>query len=433
MGPSPVVIPADTPHSNTESSTILLTFLAQPAVKAHFHSTVGRFLSARKLLKDQERSLSKLTAACASSGLPKSMRLEIVNRTNLPTVEGHPEFFAADVAALRQIEKETSERVAKALITARQRHIDHLRKEVNLSSFLQSACAEYDTFVQEHAQSFASASGTAASDFPSGQALEAFRKDLRARCEELLMNDIMKERQEKEEAKQEAIDDIKAQETVLAGAHTGATIKAIADKAVQEGLMNKLTPLQEQVRRLQQERKDKEKFFPPAPQPSASTLPPANQHASPIRHRVKERRDHAMRKHGEHSHTSKKLKSGQPIRRQTHTGPHGGQQSGQGSKLKHGAAASGSAYINADQPRRPSQTSRHQHEHNSSMGTKKLHAKDQSSPHAAAAAAAASHATPNSGPTNSGRAGAQSTHKRVAETTHMDQRKNRKPNQQHQA
>lgn len=416
-GASSALQPASTTQPTTQSSSILQTFLAQPAVRQHFHSAVGRFLSARKLLKDQERSLAKLKSACALSGLPKSMRLDIVTRTKLPSVDGLPEFFAADVATLRQIEKDASDRVAKALTEAKERHVAHLRTAVHLQSFIENECASYQSFVQGHAQAFASASGTAASDFPVSQALAEFREALRKDCEAHVMQDVMKEQQAKEEAKQESIDDAKAQESVLAGAHNGQTIKAIANKAVLEELKKQLTPLQEKLDKLQQQRQDKEKFFPPSAQPAASA---SNQRARPGKFSSKERREQDQRKHGAHTHISKKQQPGQQARRQNNAGPHQAKHVHfDTSTLQHGAPAASVA----DSHRRQDQAPSHQREHGPAAGHKKPHAKVQSNPRAAPHA--------KSTPTNSGGAGAQSTPKRAAETTHMNQ-KTKIPKQQHQ-
>jgi hypothetical protein len=407
-------------QSNSDSSTILQTFLAQPAVEHHLHSAVGRFLSARKLLRDQETSLSKLTAACNSSGLPKSMRLDIVSRTKLPTVEGLPEFFNDDIAALRKIEKDASAQVAKALITAKQRHVDHLKEAVNLNKFVLDASGEYQTYVLGYARSYASATGSDANDFPTGDAVQTFYGELHQRCMQEVMDGISKEHQRKEEAKLKASADAKAQESVLAGAHTGATITAIANKAVTAALNQRLTPLQEKLNKLEQQRKDRENFFPPPAQPSASPASAPPQRSRPAKPSTKEKRVQDRRKHGPHAHISMKQQAGQPVRRQNSAGPHQAKRVHfDASTLQHGAPAPATP----DHHRRQGQAPSHQREHGPPAGHWKPQAKVHSNPRAA------SHA--KSTPTNSEGAGAQSTPKRPAETTHMNP-KDKFAKQQHQ-
>jgi hypothetical protein len=239
---------ATPPHE----ATLLAAFRQLPSVQLRYADAVGPLLSAAKALKDATATRERFTARCNRAApalaLPKSIALNLVARARLPSVEGEPAFFAACHAALADIEREATKKVYDALLAAKDKHIAHLKGLANAHTFTITAAASFRAFTAEYAATVDTSYGFPI--FPVTAAVQDFERHLSVRTSESLLQAAEHAQAEKQNADAAALADRQAQEEVLAGAHSGQTITALANRAVDA----KLLPLQQQLRQLQRQR-----------------------------------------------------------------------------------------------------------------------------------------------------------------------------------
>jgi hypothetical protein len=233
-------------------ATLLAAFRKLPSVQLRYDDSVGALLSAAKALKEATAIRDRFTARCNRAApalaLPKSLALNLVARAHLPSVESEPAFFAACHGALADIEREATKKVYDALLAAKDKHIAHLKGRANAHTFTTSAVASFRAFTAEYAATVDASFGFTA--FPVAAAVQDFERHLSVRVSESLLQAAEHAQAEKHSAEAAALADRQAQEEVLAGAHSGQTITALANRAVDA----KLLPMQQQLRQLKRQR-----------------------------------------------------------------------------------------------------------------------------------------------------------------------------------
>jgi len=282
-------------HSlNTSAAARLTLFIAKPHVKERYTAAADAYLSATVALRQAMEQRDKFKAACNSNPpairLPSSMQMQLVKHAKLTPVAGDPAFYREQTAALERIESESATQIYATLLAAKDKHIAHLQSQANAHSFLARMKKEHEQFVQAYATdcdksygtppaaaaaaaasssaalaSAAASSSAPSSFFPFNEAVAHFDSFLQQSVNELVMLTV-DERQARLAAKAQAlVEDSKAQEQVLAGAHTGESIAMIVQQ--------KVAPIQQQLQRLQQQQQRTSAAQPPQSRPAAA--PPA--------------------------------------------------------------------------------------------------------------------------------------------------------------
>jgi len=260
-------------HVSDAAAATLATFLARPAVQERFADACLSYERAVEELDAARATRDKFVAACTkhlpATSLPPSLQLKLVVRAKLTPVAGSPDFYSSEIAALQQIEKEASARIYDTLKQAKDRHVAHLQSQCNAHSFLERHLQEHKRFVSAFAADYdaaygsppaaspapadpaaASASSSAcSSSFPLDAAVADFMQRLRSHISAHLMQGVDARRAEFERKQRAAAEESKAQETVLAGAHTGQTIAMVAERTVAK----RVAPLLKQVQHLQKQ------------------------------------------------------------------------------------------------------------------------------------------------------------------------------------
>lgn len=253
--------------SSAARLALLTGFIAQPQVKQRYAAAEDAYLTASAALRQAMEQRDKFTASCTSDPpairLPSSMQMQLVKHAKLTPVADDPAFYREQIAALERIESESAAQIYKTLLAAKDKHVAHLHTRANAHSFLLRTLKDYTQFVTSYAADFdsrcgppaaaaaASSSSSAApasessSSFPIREAISHFDSHLQQRVNGLIMLAV-NERQTRLAAKAQAtVEDNKAQEQVLAGAHTGQSIEMIVQQ--------KVAPLQKQLQQLQQQ------------------------------------------------------------------------------------------------------------------------------------------------------------------------------------
>ena len=164
-----------------------------------------------------------------------------MKRCKLIPPPADPQFFATEVAALAAIEKEASEKIYTLLLEAKSKHLKLLHTAAHPSLFTARTLAAHAEFVREYATdanalyvsaSQSAAAAASASAFPIADAIAHFESHLHAEVAAVTSLTLEQRRAAREQKAAAQAAELKAQETVLGGAHTGETIRSIAVKAV---------------------------------------------------------------------------------------------------------------------------------------------------------------------------------------------------------
>jgi hypothetical protein len=238
LAAAPVTI-APIPPPPTQGATLLAQFLQQPLVRQRLHDAGGAYLDACKALKVARSALDKFKAACNRTPgvvtLPRSLQLRLVEHSRLPAVDGQPAFFADCTAALQAVERTATADAYKALLGAKEKHLAHLASVASVPAFLAHAVAAHRTFVADYARDVDAAWG-GNSGFSVDAAVTDFETQLQTHVNDLFLSNLNDAQQQRAQDQLAAAADRTAQEQVLAGAHTGATIASLARREVAKGI-----------------------------------------------------------------------------------------------------------------------------------------------------------------------------------------------------
>lgn len=257
-----------TPAFDANSDALSL-FLTSTSFTATFDSTLAKFKQYYEQWQDATANMEKFIAACSANSpaitLPRSLRWKLTQQSRLTAVEGNEAFYSDEIADLKQIEKEASEKAYTMLKKAKEKHVAYLKQKINPHAFLLASTEEFKNTIASFTRQFSSLAGSplpaaapaaassaaAASSSSSSHShiqhtINVFHKKLSGEITQFLMertNTTIAEEKKKELDKRERRE---AEQTVLAGAHTGQTISMIVEKQLQ--------PIAQSVQKLKQVR-----------------------------------------------------------------------------------------------------------------------------------------------------------------------------------
>lgn len=194
--------------------------------------------------------------------LPKQLQLHITKNVKLPPVDGHPQFFKVYMDKLQQIEEEANKQIYQTLKEAREHQIKHFTSQIDPTTFVTATMKEIKAFIDNYADTIDSTIANSKSSNSSTDATmdvdtsTVFPKLLaHASLEASLTKEIYHSMSEiattkvKDDAAKNAkrIEDLKAQEKVHAGMHSGDNIAMIATKAAQSVVSNGIKNIKSQL------------------------------------------------------------------------------------------------------------------------------------------------------------------------------------------
>jgi hypothetical protein len=251
-----------------------------PAVEQRLAAVCDAFNRANDVLLKAQQSLDRFTNIGVKHGdpkqLPRDLCWEITRKARLTAVPGDESFYADTVAALRATEREAAEKVYDTLVAAKRKHIEHLHAQRNIRDVVARAMREFHPILEQHAAQFNADSGAdplALSQtnfaFPTDAVAAHFEQELHKRLTAATLARINTQQEEKQRREEQLAEEHKAQETVLAGAHTGKTIAMLAQKEAEK----LIEPVRRQLAALQKQQQ----------QPRQQQQPPSRQQQQPLR------------------------------------------------------------------------------------------------------------------------------------------------------
>ena len=238
------------PSSATPSArdAQLSSFLALAEVRKRYAAPRTELSAAMVELSNAQRHLDNFKQACnhaaPSFSLPVSVAPKLATKANLSRLApaSEPNLLASEIHSLKEIEREMSQKVYPVMLEAKTKVVQYWAQQANAQRFTASAIAAHTTFVEQYAAqsnihyipSSQLAAASAAHDdftFPTAAAVAHFASHLHAEVGRVVAESIEQRQAEKARKDAAALDEHKAQETVLGGAHTGETIGLIATKA----------------------------------------------------------------------------------------------------------------------------------------------------------------------------------------------------------
>lgn len=250
-------------NSNDESAFQLKAFTSDADTTALRLRTLKAF---RDLAQEHHKacvSLEKFKQKCSlrhpEISLPKGIQLRFVDQARFTPVERQPLFYEKEEAALRKLAAETTTVIHATMLSAKERHIKHLLAELATEKFVARQAPVFLAFVHTSFDSMLSPlHGPGALAVPSAadssprplsavrqQAIDFLVSDLRQEITKHWMqhNKLQAERLEAENKARE--NEQKAGEQIMAGAHNGNTIAAIARREV----VHQLQPIRQQLQK----------------------------------------------------------------------------------------------------------------------------------------------------------------------------------------
>lgn len=249
------------PLLTNDAQCLLNDFFQDETVAAHLRTARHSYLDANRAVKEARSGLARFEAVCHRAApkleLPKSMRIPWTKNAVLSDPSDAPGLLQDERAALALIEADCTKRAFDVLCLAKRKVISQLETHIIVNTHVGKHTSMFSKYVREYAAKVearlrpaaaaSSAMPSVSSVFPVSVAIARFTDTLRQDTNAIvrrLTNEEM--RQDSESAATAALDS-KAQEQVLAGAHSGTTIKRLAEQVIRK----RLQPLSAAVAQLQ--------------------------------------------------------------------------------------------------------------------------------------------------------------------------------------
>jgi hypothetical protein len=252
----------------------LMQFLARSETQHHFSTAVAEYTEISASWKSSDTALKAFIADCTKEDrgitLPVRLRWRLKEKLHLNPVPDNEAFYEQDLAELEQIRKEAHEKAYRIIIRAKTKHVAELRTKVNVPTFIARKVEPFRKFVTQAAVEFdnlynlyspQTSDDAASSTLPAAaaaqpladntrrfidSAVEAFMAHMHRSINSHLLDRSINTVTDSERKATEKEDNHKAQETVVAGAHTGQTINTLIERHMK--------PIVQSVQRLQQQR-----------------------------------------------------------------------------------------------------------------------------------------------------------------------------------
>ena len=220
--------------------TGLATFNASSDVQAFLKNSVQAYIDARAAHSKAATALSRFETTCsrtlgpAGLQLPKSMQLQLVKSARFDNVPDNPHFNRDAIEQLQRVEQETSKQIFTIMLGAKKKLVAHLHEKANAHRFVNLQTIAFENailndYAKNYDDNFASAENQ--SSFPHQEASRAFTSELLKRVSACFTEEQEARRQAEKQKEAREAEERRAQEQIVAGVHTGANIRSIAEKA----------------------------------------------------------------------------------------------------------------------------------------------------------------------------------------------------------
>ena len=264
---SPVLVAAASfaaPLLTNDAQCLLNDFFQDETVAAHLKNARHSYLDANRAVKEARSGLARFEAVCHRAAprleLPKSMRIPWTKNAVLSDPSDAPGLLQDERAALALIEADCTKRAFDVLCLAKRKIISQLETHILVNTHVGKHTSMFSKYVREYATKVEarlrpaaaapSATPSVSFVFPVSVAIARFTDTLRQDTNAIVRQLTHEEMRQDSESAATAVLDSKAQEQVLAGAHSGTTIKHLAEQVIRQ----RLQPLSAAVAQLQNSR-----------------------------------------------------------------------------------------------------------------------------------------------------------------------------------
>ena len=284
-------------------------FFDAPAVQQRLTAACNDFSAAtaahQKAIEGRDHFVNSGSKNGGSKQLPAKLDWKLCKSAHFSLDAVSANFYATEKTTLRTIEREATEKAFDALLVAKNKHIAHLQQRCILPQFVKTATQDFLPELRRIADSFntetqvdVNASSQTGFAFPTEAVANYFRTELHRRLNAQTLAAVDAKQREAQRLANQQTEEHKAQEQILAGAHSGQTIKLIAEQAVNKHL----APMQRQLDQILQ------RMQPPF-EPQSSRQPP-----SPMK-QPRHRAPHSNASSSQHKQTSHHRNASKPSTR----------------------------------------------------------------------------------------------------------------------
>lgn len=245
--------PSSHSHSTlTTDSFTLELFLKQDRISALFNRVHTDYIDCLRTHAAAKGSLKALTEKCTSNGaftrLPKSLSVDLISKVKFPTVAEQPNFFKATTDAIHEAQQKAEAAIYTALHDARQRYVEYTSSRCSQPAFIASTVANFKSTAEKFAAEYKSLHSA---ELPVAAAVSAFERHVTDVVTRIALEEVGKQIARVEAEEKDKADDATAQEHILAGAHNGNTIRAIAQQVAREEIRHARKQLPKDAQQLQ--------------------------------------------------------------------------------------------------------------------------------------------------------------------------------------
>lgn len=284
----PVVHP--TGHIHPENKKLQIEqFLSMPSVELRLSSGCKNFAEASAALEQARKNLDSFISHGNKQGrtkqLPRQLLLHMSSRTKPNAVPGNDNFYADELDEIRQLERETSDKFFDILVKTKEKLVKFLEKKCNIRDFVIATVQESRPYLDNYTTQYNRQVGVdpliasqSSYSLSTAEVISHFETELFSRLSAQAFARADAKEKERQQKANKLIEENKAQESVLAGAHTGETIAMIAKAQVAKQTTDMMRKIQELEKQLQLQQKiiEKVKIQPPASASHPKIIVPNN-------------------------------------------------------------------------------------------------------------------------------------------------------------
>lgn len=253
--PAGVPMPPPTESPSASAQAAMTSFKNSTAVQDFLTKVVQGYKEARGHWDTATAELSRAKSNLAANKIGRGQIPTYVANARPPIIADAPMLFDSVTAKLKQCEQDGIKIILQARVDITQKTVDWYKNKINAQTLVATKQIEFvntilTNYADKYDATFADVGADAKSKFPRRPIIAWMGSELLTRITNEFTRDVERQARD-EQAKQDKIaEDLKAQETVMAGAHNGDTIRAVAAMAAREQIA--IDKKKQQARRPQQ-------------------------------------------------------------------------------------------------------------------------------------------------------------------------------------
>ena len=249
---------------HTQRQQWIEKFQADDVYQYAFADIIERYRNLIHRLASEREKRDKLQKLVNEHKIPSSLRITTHRNAQFTDEADHLSLYKPFKDTIISLGQETEKKITEQVLLAREAYIKYLKQLSNTDNYLKSSMETFTKIIHAWADEHDSLHGVTSSiphspistssasrpttthtrpvsenplAFPVKEALEATKQEVQRMIHDTISKQVSASRKAAMERKRKTEADLKAQETVVAGAHNGQTIAAIARREVTTQLL----------------------------------------------------------------------------------------------------------------------------------------------------------------------------------------------------